>query len=559
MTGQIHGAHRSHEATRPRSQPGFTRPPSGRRHDERNAVQGQRPSRPAPGGVRGAGPQLRPPSGSRPSSGRHGLRAAAAGTLGVALAIILVVFVIEPAFLSGGAWSTPDVSGFKPVSGGIGPATALWRTAATPGSFPVINGDQACFGKYCFSTASSDDMNSEALLYSDSGGESWSVATVPDGEDVEVPGACYQGKCTALTNGVSGQVAYSADWGRSWKVTGPLKGGSGLSRFGMTCSHQYCLLSGTGEDGSSFFKESANNGRNWSQPLLPAGVQAQSSPNLSCDGENCVISVSSGNSKYGDNEILTSAGGGTSWSASELPPSVSSVSPPSCVGSKCITGAALASAGTGSALQELLYSVDSGRTWSVSGLPVKGLDHLFNPTCNTASCTAIGSAGTDTYTHSHGSLGNTIIYSKDNGRSWEKASVPAAIKNVEVPSCTGSTCVASANADYSASAQGPVATRLLYSNDGGATWRVARTPGGILFPDSATCWSGGCVEPATYGDSGLPLFSTDSGANWSRALLPAGLVQTSAAAKCSPAMCVLAGTIDKGATNTYTRLLYLWK
>ena len=432
-----------------------------------------------------------------------------------------------------------------------------WNTSVIPVSHPIIQGGLKCFGSSCFASALTKNLDSEILLYSSDGGISWSTAIVPTGDEVATPYDCFQGNCVSMATSNDGSdqsVTYSSDGGISWKTA--LDIGSNFDYFQMQCSTNHCLLYVDPKTKSPFSMYSANTGETWKSATLSGSTQPVGG--LVCNVNHCLIAASSANSHDGPTAIQTSSNGGASWFPAKLPSIVEAVSFPVCIKSHCVDVAAshaAVSASTGGS--NIIYSVNSGVSWSTSKLPSKYFKNLFAPSCDVVTCTTVGSI-TKSVNVNAASTGNTELYSRNMGANWSIATFKKSLGPVEAPACFNTICIALAKSKYSQNLGGSISSRLLFSSDGGADWRTAKTEHEIRFTVPPVCVVKNCIQPGTLNGSDVILFSDDGGASWINLPLPLGIVRTDDAPTCALENCIVAAsTIHKRNGDYYNRILYV--
>jgi photosystem II stability/assembly factor-like uncharacterized protein len=243
--------------------------------------------------------------------------------------------------------------------------------------------------------------------------------------------------------------------------------------------------------------------------------------------------------------------GGSSWTASRLPETLSDASAVSCaIATECaILGIDAAGSPT------FVRTTDGGTTWTTvagpSGLvgqPATPRTALAPSGLVTLSCPSPGTcfAIASSPSRSDPALGFVTL---DGGTTWQRQHVATGFSPVALRCPTSTSCVVTGffQAPLDGSTQ-PVGA-VLYTHDGGASWRLATLADAVDARSTLSCASAmSCT--ATFFDSSdsasAVLRTTDGGATWSTSTRLDGQLATGLSCP-SPSVCTEGG--DKMASN----------
>jgi hypothetical protein len=183
---------------------------------------------------------------------------------------------------------------------------------------------------------------------------------------------------------------------------------------------------------------------------------------------------------------------------------------PDSDGQVCLAG------GMQGATAVLLTTKDGGQSWSFTDLP-QDAGHLSNLACTSAShCVGVFTASQDIFNME----GNAEV-TDDSGVTWTPATTEGAL--LDSLTCTGPTCISYGTVP-SSTPEGPQTYATFYSNDSGASWKIATVPAGFTltsFEDqvscgsSSVCWAIGVITPGGLGAGTRAIAeSTNGGATW---------------------------------------------
>ena len=171
----------------------------------------------------------------------------------------------------------------------------------------------------------------------------------------------------------------------------------------------------------------------------------------------------------------------------------------------------------------LLTTTDGGKSWAGVSLP-PNLGHLSNLACTSLSdCVGVFTASEDIFNMQ----GNTEI-TKNAGVTWTPATTNGAL--LDTLTCTGTTCISYGSFPSPAPGGRPTYATF-YSDDSGASWKVASVPSGfdltayedqVSCPTQSVCWAVGFIISINQlPDSGAIAKSLDGGAHWALVSNPA--------------------------------------
>ena len=168
---------------------------------------------------------------------------------------------------------------------------------------------------------------------------------------------------------------------------------------------------------------------------------------------------------------------------------------------------------------------NGGATWAESSLPADFFPRSLQ--CFTSgACVAAGGSWS-----SQGHVG-TILYSTDGGATWAAAAPSAFGPAISLSCADSSDCLAFANGNTDSATENmkDIASQMLTSTDGGASWQpvdaIGLPPGfvtGLSCPDTSDCWAAGISASGTSGLQGFLASSADFGETWQHAQLPQGI------------------------------------
>lgn len=271
-------------------------------------------------------------------------------------------------------------------------------------------------------------------------------------------------------------------------------------------------------------------GSSWSPSVLPPGWRATSTP--SCiTVQHCLVGVVS-TAPAATAAVVATTNGGTTWSVQPMPPEVAEIktvacaSETTCVGTGYTSAAATATSGLG----VIVFTMDDGASWKTASFPNQFVAYDSALACPTSSrCVAVGATSLALPSTDGSSVAAAAVYTVDGGQIWQAATVPPSLARMRAVSCPSATrCVALGNpapAAGTADLYGPSVATV--SNDGGASWSVARPVGtgaaeltGISCPTAQDCWAVGSL---TAGDRATIEASRDGGTSWAPVRLPSSL------------------------------------
>lgn len=183
---------------------------------------------------------------------------------------------------------------------------------------------------------------------------------------------------------------------------------------------------------------------------------------------------------------------------------------PGLDGQVCLAG------GMRGATPVLLTTKDGGQSWTFTNLP-QDAGHLSNLACTSAShCVGVFTASQSIFNMN----GNAEV-TDDAGATWSPAITEGAL--LDTLTCTGTTCISYGTVPSTAPG-GPQTYATFYSNDSGASWKMATVPAGFTLTayedqvscgSRSVCWAIGVITPAGLGaGTGALAESSNGGATW---------------------------------------------
>jgi hypothetical protein len=245
---------------------------------------------------------------------------------------------------------------------------------------------------------------------------------------------------------------------------------------------------------------SHDGGNTWQQLGLPV-MLVKATPPACLNAEDCAIL---GVESSGRSALLETADGGQSWTASPGPSGLTSAD--SLIDLSCVSKAscvAVALDRSGPPWPSIAYSTnDTGGTWTEARLPQGFVPSRLQ--CDGSSmCVAAGRAGSPN--DGTGSPPGMVIYSTDGGLTWKTASLPATVGPLARLSCaSASDCLASF---FNPANPFRMTNSVLVSTDGGQSWTQAATAPqsfitGLSCPSASQCWASGLLARRNSGGSG---------------------------------------------------------
>ena len=175
-------------------------------------------------------------------------------------------------------------------------------------------------------------------------------------------------------------------------------------------------------------------------------------------------------------------------------------------------------------------TTDGGKTWTTDRMPTDFVPHDLQCSSPT-NCVVTGfyqSPGGGQTTPE-----GTVLYTTDGGTTWKTASLPSGLGSLGTVSCaTATDCLATF---FAADGQG---SEVLASTDGGASWSsvpASGLPEGVVLsttcPAAAQCWAAGVThaqvsaEAMTIEAGATPLLASTSngGQTWLSTAAPDGV------------------------------------
>jgi photosystem II stability/assembly factor-like uncharacterized protein len=233
------------------------------------------------------------------------------------------------------------------------------------------------------------------------------------------------------------------------------------------------------------------------------------------------LCVAVGDDGSGDALIETSSNGTDSFSSVIAPLGSPALSAVSCGGASTCVAVGGSS---------IIYSSDDGASWDSSSSTFSTVELLGVSCSSDSDCLAVGM----TPGPGIADIG-AILYSDDGGEDWSESQTPASAPAISSVSCQPSgACIA-------------VGGTVLVSSDDGKTWSNEPVSGGIQALSSVECSGNTCVAigPNAAGDShvgaaGEEVTSSDGGQTWVAGSLPQGTA-TAWSLSCSSNLCMFVG------------------
>ena len=206
---------------------------------------------------------------------------------------------------------------------------------------------------------------------------------------------------------------------------------------------------------------------------------------------------------------------------------------PTCVavGGPCAEGAC-----AGFVTGEVLYSGDDGTTWNVATVPATVGDLTRVSCANPADCLAVGEVATGATSAA------AVIYTTDFGAKWQLEVAPGR-------SLSGVACPAYSECFVDGTSKTGAAL-LLRSPTFGATWVREHVPAGVAALGSLTCST--TSDCTAFGASGvgranLSVVTTNAGVTWRLGHLPAAFRSVTGEGCLTALRCMVSGAVGHGA------------
>jgi hypothetical protein len=259
-------------------------------------------------------------------------------------------------------------------------------------------------------------------------------------------------------------------------------------------------------------------GATWAARPLPPGSNVTSG--ISCPTDDvCAI----GGAESSVPGVWMTENAGTTWTFAPSPVGDGSINDLDCVTAAQCTATADVQ---GPAVNQIssavaLLTTDGGASWSTVALP----SGFFPTGPSSLSCSAGGQCVLGGETPGAGSSGpvGVVVYSTDEGETWNTSSVPTDLGVVTGVSCPSAvTCGAIVGGAATPSRQG-----LIESGDGGGTWLAMQSNGlptmrfaSLSCSSASTCVVGGTEETAE-GPMAAITSTGNLGTSWSADVVPA--------------------------------------
>ncbi len=205
---------------------------------------------------------------------------------------------------------------------------------------------------------------------------------------------------------------------------------------------------------------------------------------------------------------------------------------PTCVavGGPCAEGAC-----AGFVTGEVLYSGDDGTTWNVATVPATVGDLTRVSCANPADCLAVGEVATGATSAA------AVIYTTDFGAKWQLEVAPGR-------SLSGVACPAYSECFVDGTSKTGAAL-LLRSPTFGATWVREHVPAGVAALGSLTCST--TSDCTAFGASGvgranLSVVTTNAGVTWRLGHLPAAFRSVTGEGCLTALRCMVSGQSATG-------------
>ena len=321
----------------------------------------------------------------------------------------------------------------------------------------------------------------------------------------------------------------------SWHVVGSLSSNPGLS---LTCpSAETCFAADSPSSGGvrlSAVEVTNDGGRTWTPSKLPVSLLGLAVPwfgqtRIACaNARTCAILGVAGSVRCSDSSSCTvgnasatfeeTTDGGKSWTVHGGPSGLSLVGVSAMT---CPSASTCLAVAEGYSAAATYATTDGGRTWTTEQMPTDFVPHDLQCS-STANCVVSGFYQPDG--GSQTTPKGTVLYTRDGGTTWRTALLASGLGSVGTVSCaTANDCLATFSA---IDGQG---SEVLASTDGGEIWTsvpASGLPEGVVLSTAcqaaAQCWVAGATHAqisadglATLAGSAAFLASTtDGGRTW---------------------------------------------
>jgi photosystem II stability/assembly factor-like uncharacterized protein len=367
---------------------------------------------------------------------------------------------------------------------------------------------------------------------------------------VAVPFVAHRPSNSRGTNAVNRPVRGPSSWKFAGYISQPswnVQASIGSDPYDLVCpSATTCYGTGPSGSGPSGSTTSAtapqdvvefthDGGATWQSSPLPSGGATMFGGVTCPDASTCMTVGVSFDSPDLNMAMFATIDGGRSWTTLPMPgesldsPVLSCATPMACVA----IGSDPGPGGLGE--EDVSYvTADGGHSWTASALP--GTFRAYGLQCfSEGRCIATGQApSTYDVTGANGFQGSAAaIYSTDGGATWARGAFPTADVVSPISCSDAQHCMAIEYSDDLGS------SAVVVTGDGGETWSVSPTNGGVpegrqlhlggvSCPTPTNCWVSGFEYQAGASYSAISMGTTqgvilathDGGRSWSSEELP---------------------------------------